>query len=443
MNKWHRAWVFLSSFIASRYLLRFCSRDRLEAWQRKQLTHFLQHIAPNAPFYKQYKGADISELPTMSKASLMAEFSERNTQGIDLDEAMEVATRAEQSRRFTPTIRGITVGMSSGTSGKRGLFLVSEREQARWAGTLLAQTLPPALLGQILKWWQPKLSIAFFLRANSNLYSSLNGRRINFCFYDLLQGVDQQTETLNAQQSRVLVAPATVLARLAQLALQGSLKIKPLHIISVAEVLETSDARLVEQAFSRKPHQIYQATEGFLGYTCELGKLHLNEANLYIEKEWLDKAAGRFYPVVTDFSRETQLIVRYRLNDILRASKTPCSCGRADTCLDEIEGRSDQVLWLPHSDSRQPTGLYPDTIRQSMMLLQPALQEYSIEQRGMEWFISVLCEGCPEKTRESIEMAIGSLCKRAQVDLPVIEFSAWVAPPLGEKRRRLWCYEPC
>lgn len=48
----------------------------------------------------------------------------------------------------------MTVGLSSGTSGNRGLFLVSEREQDAWTGTVLAKLLPGGL-------WR-KARIAFF-----------------------------------------------------------------------------------------------------------------------------------------------------------------------------------------------------------------------------------------------------------------------------------------
>ena len=40
-------------------------------------------------------------------------------------EAEDFAIMAEKTRIFSPKLKGITVGLSSGTSGKRGIFLVS------------------------------------------------------------------------------------------------------------------------------------------------------------------------------------------------------------------------------------------------------------------------------------------------------------------------------
>src|SRR5699024_11403539 len=85
-------------------------------------------------------------------------------------------------------------------------------------------------------------------------------------------------------------------------------------------------------------------TEGFLAHTCAHGVLHLNEQHVLIEPEWLD--SRRFTPVVTDFSRRTQPIVRYRLNDVLVDRRVPCACGSVPRAVERIEGRADDTLLL-------------------------------------------------------------------------------------------------
>ncbi len=195
----------------------------------------------------------------MDKAALMSDFAAFNTRALSLEQVLPVALQAERSRDFSPTLGGdITVGLSSGTSGAQGVFLVSSVERQRWAGILLARTLPRALLPRLLCPWLAPLRIAFFLRANSRLYTTLASRRIDFAFHDLTLGLAASLQRLNQQNPDVLVAPATVLRGLAQAALAGQLTIRPRHILSVAEVLESTDAELVQQAFGRKPQQIYQ-----------------------------------------------------------------------------------------------------------------------------------------------------------------------------------------
>ena len=66
----------------------------------------------------------------MDKQSMMANFNEANTFGLDRDTALKIAIAAERDRDFKPTYQGVSVGLSSGTSGHRGLFVISSREQA-------------------------------------------------------------------------------------------------------------------------------------------------------------------------------------------------------------------------------------------------------------------------------------------------------------------------
>ncbi len=89
-----------------------------------------------------------------------------------------MCTKSEQSRDFAKVGR-YSVGLSSGTSGRRGLFVVSPEEQNVWSGSMLAKMLPKSLFSGE--------RVALFLRANNNLYESVNNRWISLRFYDLLQ----------------------------------------------------------------------------------------------------------------------------------------------------------------------------------------------------------------------------------------------------------------
>lgn len=436
-SSWMDAMNIAANFARTRWQLDFRRREQLEAWQRSQLSDFMRFRLPLAAYYRGINISRLEQLPCMDKTLLMQEFSARNTRGIRLDQALELALKAEQSRDFSATLGDLTVGLSSGTSGQRGVFLVSTAERRRWAGILLARTLPQHLLRHLLTPWRPPLRIAFFLRANSRLYTTLHGRRIDFAFHDLLDGLDSAIPRLNTHAPDVLVAPATVLRALADEQRDGRLHIQPTHILSVAEVLEDADALVLESAFGRKPHQIYQATEGFLGYTCEEGTVHLNETHVFFEPDWLDEEHTRFQPVITDFTRETQLIVRYRLNDILRVAPAPCPCGRVERAIAAIDGRSDEILHLPSVSGAKQVAIFPDVLRREMALSTQALREYSILQRGTRWQIDILAEGERSTVVRSMSEAIQSLCRRHDARMPELSFGMWQAAPPGAKRRRI------
>jgi len=418
---------------------KFTQRKQLENWQAKQLKEYLDHQVIKASYYRDYANKPLMEYPLMDKPGMMKTFSRRNTANIALETVMPIALQAENSRDFNPHWKNYTVGLSSGTSGQRGVFLVSKEERLRWAGILLAKTLPNKFLWQILKPWKPKLSIAFFLRANSNLYNTLNSARIGFSFYDLLKPMSQHIDELNQFQPQVLVAPASILQALAEAQTKGQLQINPQRIVNVAEVLELDTAKLIETVFNQQVHQIYQATEGFLAYSCEAGNLHLNETYIHIEKNWLDKEKTRFQPIITDFTRSTQIILRYQLNDILRVSNQVCSCGNIETCIEAIEGRSDEILWLPEKESVELTPIYPDSMRRYMMLVEPELSEYKIIQRGLKWHVSLKTEYDKYLCEANIEKRISEYCEQFALIKPELIFSDWQPEIKAAKRRRLIC----
>ena len=420
----------------TRWLLRFRDRAAFDAWQQRRVQRFLDKHLPRSPFYRQYAGQPLSALPIVDKQAMLAHFDGMNTAGITLDEAAQAGLAGETTRDFTPELRGITVGLSSGTQGTRGVFLVSPEERSRWAGIMIARALPPQSMRQLLAGLRP-VKVAFFLRANSNLYTTLKSRRVDFRFYDLLAGVDCHVAALASQQPDLLVASARVLGRLAELALAGDLPIRPKRAIAVAEVLEPDDKARIEQAFGMPVHQLYQCTEGFLGYTCGAGVLHLNEEFVHIEPEWLDEEKTRFVPIVTDFSRTTQLVVRYRLGDVLRVRTVPCTCGAAGRAIEAIEGRCDDILWLRRAGGAIPAPLYPDMVRQAVTASPVALPDYRIEQHDPVWRLAVADEA--PMSYAALVTALQRLAARHGLTAPVFQQMPFADTGPDIKRRRIRC----
>jgi putative adenylate-forming enzyme len=386
---------------------------------------FLAKVRRECPFYR---GKD--DIPVLTKPEFLARFAELNRHGISLAEATEVALRAERERDFRPELPGgVTVGLSSGTSGTRHVFLVGRPERCRWAGEMFARTLEPASLRQILNPFARPLRLAFFLRASSNLYTTLASRRVRFDYYDLTRPFPELMAGLTAAPPDVLIAPATVLAEIAK----ASPPVRPRQVISVAEVLDQRDRALVEQWASVRVAEVYQATEGFLGSSCRAGRIHLNEETLLIERLWIDDTRDRFHPVITDLSRTTQWFVRHRLNDVLMLDPTPCPCGRRTTTLRAIEGRAEEVLWLPGRNGALAP-VFPDLVRQAIYSLDRPPDRYRIEQHGMRW--EVRMQGGSE---ESVATALLTIAERNELDAPGIVFLPWIDQPSAEKQKRIRC----
>ena len=357
------------------------------------MARLLAWVRPRSPYLDARFGDLPSrrwrEVPVTDKARMMANFGDLVTVDVTAERAMEVALRADVDRRLTPTVEGLTVGLSSGTSGSRGLFLVSPREQAAFAGTILARMLlrPTA-----------RHRIAFFLRANSRLYQAVGSRRITFRYFDLSAPLDRLSTDVRRFDPTILVAPPSMLRFLAERATgraptselrdesgaEATLPaLAPWRTISVAEVLDPVDERVIAGAFGSPVHQIYQATEGTFAATCSSGTLHVLEDLVHVEPLWLDEARSRFMPIVTDLWRTVQPTVRHLLDDVWIPSNRTCPCGSPFMALEAVEGRKDDLFRLPGRAGGEVV-VFPDFLRRALLTASEAIAEYRIVQRATE-----------------------------------------------------------
>ncbi len=382
MKRLQTLFLTIFHFIAARWRWRTLRGKRLRRYQEKRARRIVHYANTHSPFYRRHWAShnldNWRSLPIVDKRLMMDNFDTFNTVGLKRDDAMEVAIQAERSRDFTPVLRGYTVGLSSGTSGHRGIFLAGAWEQATWAGCILSRTLHNL---------RPrKLRVAFFLRSNSNLYEKIGGIFIKFRFFDLMLPLEQAVAGLNTFKPHIVVGPPSLLGFLADAHERGALAIQPERLVSVAEVLEPQDSTRLTKAFNAPVHQIYQCTEGLLAISCREGSLHIQEDLIVMQLEPVPgdsppASAHRASPIVTDLWRTTQPIIRYRLNDILRVSNEQCSCGSPFRVIEAIEGRSDDILYFPAGNGTDRP-FFPDTIRRMVLLAHPSIEDYyAIQER--------------------------------------------------------------
>lgn len=414
----------------------FASREALRKHQEARVWRLLKDVLPRSAHTRaRLEGLSLErwrEMPVMEKAGMMEHFDALNTVGATREEAFAVARRAEQSRDFRPLLRGCTVGLSSGTTGRQGVFLVSAAERRRWAGSILAKMLPRGLFAGE--------RIAFFLRASSNLYETVGSRRLRFEFFDLLDDFERHLARLRVLRPTILAAPPSLLRELAHQALVGRLDLPLVRVISVAEVLDPLDQALIEEAFGGPVHQVYQATEGFLAATCSRGVLHLNEDLVIVEREPLESGSGRFVPVVTDLCRRTQPIIRYRLNDLLTLRAEPCPCGSVMLALERIEGRCDDAFWLPKREGEEMRMVFPDFIRKAILEADDSVTDYQARQLS-PWRVELYLRTDRAEARPRVVAALSALWEKLGVGAPAVTFSE--TPSVRTAAQKLRRVERC
>lgn len=419
----------LTQFAVVRWCRPLRTRTSVERRQARLLRRHLRFLSRRSRYFAALlEDRTFPALPLMDKSVMMSRFDEINTVGVRRDEALELAIANERSRDFDADLDGHSVGLSSGTSGHRGLFVVSARERDAWVGTVLARTLPRGRL------WGHR--IALFLRADNSLYESVGSRAVSFSYFDVYADMDENIRRLIDYAPTILVAPPSVLRFLARAADAGALRTMPQKVYAVAEVLEVADARRIAASL-RQPvlHQLYQCTEGFLAHTCAYGVLHLNEDSVLFEREALSE--DRFVPIVTDLQRRAQPIVRYRMGDVLRARPEPCPCGSALEAIERIEGREDDTLLLP-GRAGGTVPVFADLVTRALLYAE-GFEEYRVVQTSaMCWEISL--DVVDDRTRSDVSHEIRVLTERLGCEMPELEFRTFVHDGTVKLRRvmRAW-----
>lgn len=405
----------LKSFMQTR---NFYQRTKLEKYQKKQILKMLKNL--KSDFYP--KSLNLNDFPIINKKIFMQNFTQTNRFKISQDEAFKLALEAENLRNFSKKLgQKISVGLSSGTSGHRGIFLLSDKEIALWSGYILKRMLP--------KPYFKKRKIAFFLRSNSNLYEGTQSSFINFTYFDLSLDFNFLMKKLQDLEPDILVAPASVLEFIAK---NISFKKMPQRIISVAETLENDLKENLQKCFKQIIHQIYQCTEGFLAHTCEYGNLHLNEDLVFVEKEWLDEI--RFMPIITDFKRQTQNLVRYKLDDILVLEKNPCPCKSVFTRLKSIEGRADEILHLKNKKGENFM-LFPDFLRRAVLSIDEKIENYAFIYHQKTKILELFLE--PLQSAKNVQKQLDLMCENFNLFNFQIQISPYERKDFTQKRKRI------
>jgi putative adenylate-forming enzyme len=415
--------VAAHAFVRSRVLAgKLKSRADIDRWQQGRIATWLKRSVAQCAFYENLRPERLADLPTVDKQVVMDQFDRFNAPGI---------TRAQgwqyfDSRSHPP---GYTIGASTGTSGNRGLYVISNRERFEWLGVMLGKTLPRFPL--------ETARIAVILPLDTPLYQAANrGRRLQLRFFDLNDGLETLPAKITDYKPDTLIAPPKVLRFLAE----QDVKTAPKRLFSAAEVLDPLDRTIIERHFNTRLREIYMATEGLLGVSCERGNLHLVEDVVHFEFENGPAGSGLSIPIISDFTRRTQIMARYRLNDLLRLSSAPCECGSPLQCVEEVVGRSDDILLLPGKAGKGLRSVTPDIIRNAIVRAHSSIDDFRCVQSGRAQLDITLPVHVPQLAIERVAQSIAGLLDRLDVAAKVAVSAAALDPPIIKLRRvsRTW-----
>ncbi|RJT34850.1 CoF synthetase [Mesorhizobium waimense] len=408
----------LWSFAVTRWVSRK-SRPAFERWQARTLRRWLDRDLPLAPFYGKAPH-HLGDLAVTDKALLMANFERFNIGGVAARDARAAASADGR-------LGDLTVGASTGTSGNRGLFVISEAEKYRWLGTILAKAVPDLL-------WRG-MRVAVILPQNTGLYDSARkSRRIDLRFFDLTLGPEHWRAALEDFAPTVIIAPPKILRHFAA----TGFRLSPQRVFSAAETLDPVDRPVVESFFRLPLDQIYMATEGLFAVTCRQGGLHLAEDSVFFEFE--PAGDDLVTPLVTAFRRQTQIMARYRMNDLLRLSDKPCRCGSPLRTVDEIVGRMDDVFRLASADG--PILLTPDILRNAVLKADRRIDDFRLIQTAPDAIELRLALELADEAATAAHQAVRTLLAARKATAGVALIRVPLPLETVRKLRRVECRVP-
>lgn len=300
------------------------TRNEIEELKKKYLKN-LHQFALKFPFYKNIQNFD--DFPPIDIKTFRENFEKLNCENITILDAQNAAQQSENGQK-SELKNNLVAGFSTGTSGQnRGLFLTNEHERASYLGQILGKVFKPKEILKVRK-------IALCLRAGNSLYNM--PKTIDFRFFPLSLEREEIAKNIAQFAPDILIAPTQILLAIAK----GHYKWANLHkVFYGAEGMNPFERTFIHSRLGINPVPLYQATEGFLGAPCEKGNLHLNEDNIFFEFE--DLKNGAYRPIISDFKRKSQAIIKLGLDDIIDFKN--CDCGSGFKCVDHIGRKSD--IW--------------------------------------------------------------------------------------------------
>ena len=374
---------FLLFYFLCQFRFKYFNEKRIKKYQSQRAKEMVKYAATHSKFFKKhYTGYDLNDffsLPTFNKRIMMDNLTDYNTVGLTKDEILNFCLEIEKTRDFSKRWKGLNIGMSSGTSGNKGVEIVSPDEEKYMKAALLARFDFPK---------KEKVNLAFILRVSAPAFS-LNKFGHKLTYISQLNSIDEIKKQLEKIQPNILSAPPSMLKIIAKEVENGRLSINPKRLISYAEILYPDVQEYLTKIFKCTVHQIYKCTEGPIAISCKYGHLHINEDLMLLETLNSD---GTVTPpgqpcqklIVTDLHKKSQPIIRYELNDIITISPDKCQCGSFFRVIENIQGRADHLFWAKNIKSDEWQYIFPDYISRAIISASEDIDEYQAIQNSPE-----------------------------------------------------------
>jgi phenylacetate-coenzyme A ligase PaaK-like adenylate-forming protein len=422
------------------------SRGRIESHQRAGLRALLSDAVARSPFHRErlsgidvdrVEPEDLSRLPVMTKAEMMARLDEVFTDR-RLSPAMVEGALAATTSEPVPILDRYIALSSGGSSGRRGVFVLDREALVQFIGALTRPVMarlwasggpPPGGLRIAM------VAAASAVHATGSAPALSDGERLPFRFHSVpvTLALPDMVARLNSLQPSALSGYPTMLARLADERRAGRLRIAPQAITSTSETLCAAARAAIGDGFGVPVVDAFGSTEGLVGASGpDDPVLVFNSDGCIVE---LVDEHNRPVPpgvrsakvLITNLSNRVQPLIRYEMGDSFVQQPDATASGHLRALVD---GRADDMLRWDGID------VHPMVIR-AVMVKAPEVVDYQVRQtrRGVDVVALAPAALDVDRLRDRLATALGN----AGVPRPVVTVRAVSAlerhPETGKIRR--------
>ena len=410
------------------------TRQQLEEFQSQQLSRLVRHARANSPFYSErYRQmpssaeTTLSALPPIDKATIMENFDRIVTDSrLKLSDLEKHVVQLSGDEYYLGQYRALTTG---GTTGLKGLFVYDRAAWSHVQATLLRWARFMGVSPRL-----PKRVRIASVGSDSVAHASCRAAMsADVGLYRILRlhatdSIASLVRALNGFQPEVLSAYPSIAALLAIEQSEGRLKISPRIVSTGSEICTDGMKRAIEAAWCNAPFNNYALVEAMLASAeCTAhGGIHIFE-DLFI----LEVVDERYRPVpdgvpgdkvlLTNLFNYTQPLIRYEVSDMVTIAKEPCSCGRPFRAIARVEGRTDDIIFLPGAQGGE-VPVHPDLFHTIVELI-AEVKEYQVihDENGIHVRLVARSESVQHSVGVRLHERIRTSLQRMGAQIPVID----------------------
>jgi phenylacetate-coenzyme A ligase PaaK-like adenylate-forming protein len=340
--------------------------EGVRAAQQRRLRRLLQHVKEHSPFYsRRFAGIDVercdlSDLPTLTKSEMMANFdnvlTDRQIKRFDLERF--VANPSNLGKLF---LGRYCISHTSGSQGPPALIV---QDKTALALTFAVQFVRGTAVESYSRLWKPaRLAVVtqhpgFYPSGAAFGYLPAAVRPfVKVLHLSVFDPIEENVAKLNAFCPEFIVGYTSSLEALGREEIAGRLKLRKTgclrQITNISEPLPEASAQALENIFG-----VHVTDEYSMGECLCLssGCPHFSGSHLNADLAILEVVDNNNQPVpagvmgskvlLTNLYNTVQPFIRYEIDDLVTMSPTPCPCGTPLPLIKSVVGRDKDKFWI-------------------------------------------------------------------------------------------------